>query len=231
MGKKTTASAQSSVPAVGHNSAAVAEADRVQLISIVSKLAAADDAIEAARVPLKAAQAERKKIIGLGKAAGFSAVELEARNREMKVPTREMAATEARERMHRRWLGIVDDDQAELMLGDHAPAEAKDEAHWRGEGFKAGLRQLVAKPAAECPERFVQAWLLEHERGMTQSLAANAPKPLSVREQAATDFAEDHPEAASMADDRLAQKRQEKRARESLAAMTTPANDGPEDVV
>jgi hypothetical protein len=187
----------------GDNSRAQEEAERVQLISIVGKLSDAEDAIELAKEPLKAAQAARKKIIGLGKAAGFTAKLLERRLEEMKMGSREMAAVEATERRHRRWLGIIDEDQAKLMLGDAAPMEHKDEAHWRGEGLKAGLRNLAATAPPGCPERFVQAFLQERERGLDLAKAANAqawpdavdgrPKA-TVGEQAAADFEADNPE-------------------------------------
>lgn len=184
---------------IGDNSAAVEEADRIQLISIVSKLSAADEAIEVARAPLKAAQAQRKTIIGLGKAAGFTAHELEARLAEMKRPTREMAEVVQRESKHRRWLGITDAEQSELMLGEKVPQDDKDEAHWSGEGLKAGLRQLSNTAPTECPERFVQAYMKAHERGLIEVTAANAPKPKGmtaqqVAEQAARDFKADHPD-------------------------------------
>lgn len=172
------------------------EAERVQLISIVSKLSAADDDVEAAKAPLKAAQGARKKIIGLGKAAGFTAKELEKRLDEMRMGSRDMALQEAREHKHRRWLGIIEPDQSALMLGDTAPQEAKDGAHWFGEGYKAGLRQLERKPPTECPERFVQPWLERYDVGLQEVLIANAPghKGKSVAEQAAAEFKADNPE-------------------------------------
>lgn len=179
---------------IGDNSLAVEEADRIQLISIVSKLSAADDAIELARAPLKAAQDNRKTIIGLGKAAGFSAGELKARLEEMKTPTREMAQRAAREHTHRRWLGILDADQSKLMLGDESPQEAKDEAHWGGEGYKAGLRQMAATPPTEVPERFVQAYMKAHERGLNEVLAANVPGKSRLAQKAEADYAADNPE-------------------------------------
>lgn len=179
---------------IGDNSLAVEEADRIQLISIVSKLSAAEDAIGVARAPLKAAQDHRKTIIGLGKAAGFTADELKARLDEMKTPTREMAERAHREHTHRRWLGILDADQSKLMLGDEAPQEAKDEAHWAGEGLKAGLRQLSATPPTECPERFVQAYMKAHEVGLKQVMEANVPGKSRLAQQAEAEFKDDNPE-------------------------------------
>jgi hypothetical protein len=180
----------------GDNLAAIEEANRIQLISVVSKLSAAEDAIEAAKAPLEAARKHRKQIIGLGKAAGFAAWELEARLAEMKRGTREMAEIEERERKHRRWLGIIDPKQAELMLGDKVPQDDKDEAHHSGEGYKAGLRQMAASPPPEVPARFVQAYMKAHERGLKEVLAANVPGAhrLTVGDQAAADFQEDNPE-------------------------------------
>jgi hypothetical protein len=212
---------------IGDNSQAVEEANRVQLISIVSKLSTADEAIEAARGPLQAAQKARKSVIGLGKAAGFTAKELEARLSEMRLPTREMAEIAQREHKHRRWLGILDDEQAELILGDSAPQEAKDEAHWAGEGLKAGLRQLSPNPPTECPERFVQAYMHAHERGLKEVLTANAPKQMPVREQAAADFKADNPDAPEPGspEAKKAEREALRRAKESLAAMT-PVDDG-----
>lgn len=176
------------------------EANRIQLISIVSKLSDADDKIEAAKLPLAAARKHRKTIIGLGKAAGFPAWELEARLKEMNIPSREMAVQAEREHRHRRWPGILDAQQSELMLGDKVPQDEKDAAHWAGEGYKAGLRQMSSTPPTECAGRFVQVFMKAHERGMNEVLTANAPKPIgSVREQAAADFKAD--EAAAKGPD------------------------------
>lgn len=168
------------------------EASRVQLISIIAKLSDADDKIEAAKLPLQAAQKHRKTIIGLAKAAGFTAKEMQSRLEEMRTPSREMVEIVEREHKHRRWLGISDAKQTELMLGEKVPQDDKDEAHWRSEGFKAGLRQLSSTPPTECPERHVQPFMKEHERGYLETASANAPKPLkTVAEQAKADFAED----------------------------------------
>lgn len=213
---------------IGHNSAEVEEANRVQLISIVSKLSAAEDAIEAAKAPLKAAQKARKQVIGLGKAAGFAAWELEARLAEMKRPTREMAEIAQREHKHRRWLGILDDEQVELMLGDKAPQEHKDEAHWSGEGLKAGLRQMPSTPPSECPERFVQAYMKAHERGLKEVLAANVPGNQRLREQAAADFAADEPEPGFY-DEQRKERETVRKAKESLEKMGEEAFEATED--
>jgi hypothetical protein len=182
---------------MGDNSAAMEEAERVQLISFVSRISQATLAVEAAQAPLDAAKKARTQLFNLAKAAlpGMTRKEIETRIAEMNDPSREFAAKAAREHKHRRWLGILDADQAELMLGKQAPQEKKDEAHWAGEGYKAGLRQLEAKPPGECESRFHQTWLQAHERGLIEVTTANAPKPMKpVRDQAAEDFKDDNPE-------------------------------------
>lgn len=226
---KMTAPKRTGPAPAGDNSLHGEEAERVQLISIVAQLSAADDGIEAAKVPLKAAQAKRKTVIGLGKAAGFPAKVLERRLEEMKMGTREMAVIEAAERKQRRWLGIIDADQASLILGDQAPQEAKDEAHFRGEGLKAGLRNLAAVPPPGIPERFVQAWLQERERGVALA-APSFPDAVDGRvkpvgEQAADDFAADNPEV----DIDAAAKALKKSSFMDRSQGEDPADPGPED--
>lgn len=185
----------------GDNSLHGEEADRVQLISIVSKISAADEKIvtaqegvDKAKVPLSEAKASRKAIIKLGTMAGFTEDELLQRLEEMKTPTREMARRTERERKHRRWLGIIDDDQERLQLGDETPIETKDEAHWAGEGYKAGLRQQERKAPPECHERFVQVFLSRYDVGLKEVLEANVPGGHRLRAQAAADFKDDNPE-------------------------------------
>lgn len=178
----------------GDNSAYREEEERIQLISIVAKLSQNDIDIELAKAPLKAAQDARKKTVGLAKAAGFTAAELKARLDEMNNPARDNPVKFAREERHRKWLGIIQPEQTEIQLGDKVPPEAKDEAHWKAEGYKAGLRQLPPKPPAECAERFVQPWMKEHERGYKETTAANVPGASRLREQAAADFQSDNPE-------------------------------------
>lgn len=180
----------------GDNSAAEQEAERIQLISFVSRITAADGAIEEAKAPFDAAKKARRQIVNLAKAAGFTAKELERRMEEMNNPARDNPEQIAREARHRTWLGIIRPEQTELQLGDKVPAEAKDEAHWKAEGYKAGLRQMIRKPPTECAERFVQPWMNEYDRGLKEVLIANAPKGLkpSVADKAKEDFKADNPE-------------------------------------
>jgi len=187
---------KTSLPPPTHNQDAADEADRVQFISVISKLSAADDEIERAKGPYDAAKAARKKIIGLGKAAGFTAQDLEDRLAEMKEDSRKQEEKIAREAKQRRWLGIIRPDQPTLGLGGEAPEEVRDEAFWKAEGYKAGLRRLAATPPDGIPERFVQSWLAERARGAAE-VPADHGAPASVAEQARKDFAEDNPDVGS----------------------------------
>lgn len=175
-----------------HNSDAAEEADRIQLISIISKLSAAEEEIERAKGPYDAAKAARKKIIGLGKAAGFQAKELEARMAEMVEDSREQEERIAREAKHRRWLGIIRPDQPSLNLDGQTPEEVRDEAYWRAEGLKAGYRRLPATPPEGIPERFVQTWLAERARGAAEVPTDHDEETMG--EQAAREFREDNPD-------------------------------------
>lgn len=172
------------------------EAERVQLISFISRITTADGAVEQAKGPFDAAKKNRTQLFNLAKAAGFSRKLIERRMEEMNTPTREMAAEVAREDKHRRWLGIVrPDDEQQSLLGS-GPQEPRDEFHWRGEGYKAGLRQAERSPPPACPERHVQAFLQDYDRGLETVLKANAPRPMppTVAQQAAADFQADNPE-------------------------------------
>lgn len=179
---------------IGDNAAAIEEAERIQFISFVSKYSLADDAVDEAKVPFEAAKKKRVQLGSLINAAGFKVADVKKRLAEMKQGTRETAKEIVAETKQRRWLGIVDADQHALMLGDKAPEEEKDAAHWSGEGYKAGLRQMSNTPPTECPTRHHQAYMKAHERGHLEVLTANAPKQSAPTPDPAKDFQEDHPD-------------------------------------
>lgn len=174
------------------------EAERVQLISFTSRIGGALAEVERAKGPYDAAKKGVNQLFSLAKAADptWTRKYLERRMEEMNTPTRDMAIEVARETKHRRWLGIIrPEDEQQSLLGA-GPQEPRDEFHWRGEGYKAGLRQAERSAPKECPERHVQAFLQEYDRGLEVVLHANAPKkaPPTVAETAAADFKTDNPE-------------------------------------
>lgn len=187
---------------IGHNADVEDESNRVQFISIMNKLDAAEVEIEAARAVLKTKQGVRKQVIGLAKAAGIPEWQLKARQEELARPSFENVANVAAENKQRRWLGIVTPEQMEMHLGGGTPEEVRDEHDWKAEGFKAGILNKAATLPEGIPERFVQPYLQGHELGRNDyllTLAKNVPKPKGktaqqVAEEAARDFKADNPE-------------------------------------
>lgn len=164
----------------GDNERAAEEADRVQFLSFLTRLNDADAGIEEARAPLKAAQNARKTVIGMAKAAGFPEWELRRRQEEAKRTTAENAEYEARERRQRRWAGIITPEQAKMHLEGDTPEEVRDAAHYKAEGYKAGLRNEAAAPPEGTPARFLQEWMQGHSSGHKDYLLGQAgmsPRP------------------------------------------------------
>lgn len=193
------APAQSATPRsadIGDNSLHGEEAERVTLLSFVSKLNVQIAEAERLKAPYDAAKKAINTTFKLANAAGLPRKLLERRMEEMNFTTINMAEEAAREAKHRRWLGILEPEQAEMMLGTSAPQEAKDEVHWRAEGYKDGLRMKAREAPKECSPRFLQAYQEGHEKGFGEATLANAPKPmpLTVAEQAKADFEADQRE-------------------------------------
>lgn len=206
---------QSTSPGIGDNSGRTEESDRVQMISIVAQVEKANEKVDASKVVFDAAKKARNTIFKLAGMAGFQRQEIKARMKEMQESASVVADRMSREAKHRKWLGILTDEQIQMFAEDKTPAEIMDEAHHIGEGFKAGLRGLEAKPPTDVPERFVQAWLGGYHNGTETSKAAMmamAPKPLgervkaataaekvkAVAEKAAADFKADNPQTAEL---------------------------------
>lgn len=183
---------------IGDNSRGIEEAERVQLISVINKITAAQAIAAISKAKAASDQKAVTQLFRLGKAAGFPRHELEDRIAKMDQSGRDVADEEKRRARHYKWLGILDEEQLAMISDEGTPIETKDEYHWRGEGWKAGLRGLIRKPPPECPERFVQAFLEDFDKGTESALdamkAAN-PKLAStgsvvkdVKEKARKDF-------------------------------------------
>lgn len=204
----------------GHNSAAVEEANRVQFLSILAKLDAADADIENAAAVVAAARKVRKSIIGLAKQADIPEWQLKQRQDELKRTPVENAQRIDAEAKQRRWSGIINPEQMAMHLGDSTPQEVKDAEDAKSLGFRDGVRGRAASLPEKMHPRFHQDYLKGHELGRKDymlTLAENAPKPRGmtaqqVAEQAAKDFAADNPEPGSPA--------AKKAERESVARAT-----------
>lgn len=218
------------VGGMGDNSGDLEEAERVQLISFIARIEGAEVEVDKAKAPYDAARKTLNSIKKLAHAAGFSSEEIKRRRAEMDMTPSEKVAFVARETKHRRWLRVIDDDQMKMHLEPGAPIEARDEMDWQARGYSAGLRGLPSTLPEGIPPRMDQPFLKGHETGWRDYMAAleaNAPKQKpSVREQAAADYAADNPEAPTIADQRLADKREERAAKEALENMGTTDDDG-----
>lgn len=197
------APAQSAPPRaadIGDNSMHGEEAERVALITYISKLTAQQAEIDKAKAPFDAAKKAMTQTFRLAKAAGFLRKDLERRLEEMSQSSADIAQEAVREAKHRKWLGILDEENTELILSDKAPQEVKDAAHWSGAGYRDGLRMKVREAPKECHARFLQDYLKGHDKGFHDATLANAPKPipLSPAEQAKADFEADQAEAEAV---------------------------------
>lgn len=218
-------------PTIGHNSAEVEEANRIQLLSVFAKYDAALGELELAQGPVRAARKKLASITGLAKQIGLPKWRLEQRHEEMQRPTHENADNIAAETRERRWLGIITPDQLSMRLDGNTPQEVIDEEDARTEGYKLGVRGKPATIPDTLNPRFHQPFLKGHESGWDDyilTLAENAPKSPGVtaasivegvRAQAAADFAEDNKPEGTIADDRFAERRQERAVREALENM------------
>lgn len=182
---------------MGDNSGDLEEAERVQLISFIGRIEGAEIEVDKAKAPYDAARKTLNSIKKLAQAAGFTSEEIKRRRAEMDMTPSERVAFVARETHQRRWLRVIDEDQAKLHLEPGAPIEARDEMDWQSRGYSAGLRCLPSKLPEGIPPRMDQFFLKGHEAGQRDYMAAleaNLPKKLEVREKAAKDFADDNPE-------------------------------------
>lgn len=182
---------------IGDNSGDLEEAERVQLISFIGRIETAEIEVDKAKAPYDAAKKTLNSIKKLAHAAGFTSEEIKRRRAEMDMTPSEKVAFVARETRHRRWLRVIDDDQTKMHLEPGQPIEARDEMDWQARGYSQGLRGIPAKLPEGIPPRMDQFFLKGHEVGhkaYMEALAANVPKKLEVRDQAAKDFAEDNPE-------------------------------------
>lgn len=226
MARKLSDTPKSDPAPIGHNSAEIEEANRIQFLSILAKLDDADAKIEEAAAAVSAARKVRKSIIGLAKQADIPEWQLKQRQDEMRRNTAENAQRIAAEARQRRWTGIITPEQMEMHLGGATPQEAMDAEDAKTEGFKAGVRGRAAVIPDGMHVRFHQDFLRGHEAGRAEylkTLEANVPGKdrLSVREQAAKDFKADNPDAPEPGTPEAARAERAavRRARESLEAM------------
>lgn len=185
----------------GHNSEAMEEAERVQLISFVAKATRTGGEVADARAPYDAAKKSHNQVFALARAANpdWTRKYIEKKMEEMARSPAENVRIKAMETRHDRWLGILTPEQQKMHLEPNTPQETRDEVDWESRGYSVGLRGMDPKLPEGIPPRMDQPFLKGHEVGYGQYMAAmqaNVPgaNRLSVAAQAAADFTEDEPE-------------------------------------
>lgn len=216
----TTATGDGREVSPADNERAVYEAEKAQLLNIVTQIMAQqrvvvsakakfDEELAIIKAPLDDAKARELELFRLGKAATFSRKELEARIDEMKTDTRQREEQRKREQRHRGMLNIG--GQGDLF-DDALPMEERDALYWQSEGYGAYHRGEPCQAPAECPQRFVQAVLQGWNDAQTATIWAMG----KAGEEPPAAAAEPEPEP-DLSPAEL--KAQEKRARASLDNM------------
>lgn len=179
-----------------------------------------DERLAEIKVPLDGAKARELELFRLAKAKKLNREWIEGYIADMLKDTRQREDDRKRETRHRGMLNIG--GQGELFP-DEAPLEVKDGVYWQSEGYLAYQRGEPAKAPDTCPQRFVQAFLQGWNDGQSAQIWAMGkvtPAPEPKPEQV------DIEEAAELTP--REKKAQEKRARESLDALSAIAEAEPE---
>lgn len=184
----------------GDNSAAMEEAERVQLISFIGRATTAAGEVTKTKAPYDAAKKGLNQVFTLARAANpeFTRKYLEKKMDEMNRMPGENARLKAMESRHDKWLGILTPEQQKMHLEPGTPVEVKDEMDWRMRGYSQGLQGRKAKLPEGIPPRMDQPFLAGHGDGFavyTEALNGQSRQPSKpVGEQAEEDFKADNPE-------------------------------------
>ncbi|MDB5445648.1 MAG: hypothetical protein JWQ97_965 [Phenylobacterium sp.] len=113
--------------------------------------------------------------------------------------------------------------------GDKRPQEAKDEAFWFAEGALAGRRASERKPPEGCPPRMDQHYLAGYDAGQAEVgrlfIAAQEIKKRLAEPAADQKPVELNTREPTVDEEKAAERKAVRRAKESLAAMGAPANE------
>ena len=126
-----------------------------------------NDALEAAMEAVRAVRKIRTRNRTLCRTEGFPLSELDNILADELLPRHEVEEREAK-RLRMRGLSGQPGGSTEQMdlFNDSFAQKERDEAHWRGHGYTAGLRGLEQDPAKhEVPPEYFQVWLEEWANG------------------------------------------------------------------
>jgi hypothetical protein len=197
----------------------------------VARLRSATLAVEKAREPLSAAQADLTAYFNEAKAdlgKRYTRKKLVVYVADSVTRARDLVDEERQRAEDKADLGQpVFGVQPELFGGAETPQEAKDELAWEAEGYLLGRRAGERAPPEGCPPRFLQAVLRGYDKGQEENglLMGRAGKVLASRgEPDATaapvnlNPAPDEPEPGTP-EAQAAERASLRRGRASLAAL------------
>lgn len=160
------------------------EADQVQLLSGISQLRPLMDKAAVLKAQYDEAKSSvtnfRKVLCGQ---ISMSAEDLDGIMSDQTAVRRDVVAREESRAYFRRLAGQpVGRSEEQIELDERLPPVERDIAHWRGDGFAAGLRASDPVPPEECPGAgdMQQAWMTGWHEGQTvnaMALQKAAPKP------------------------------------------------------
>lgn len=194
-GKKSRSRAASPPPPMGHNVAApvptkeeLEAAEKSQLISFLGRLRDALKIKADKKTAYDAAATSVNEIFALAKAAKFSRKELTELLADGAARNKDLVAAEERRRKLRTFVGLpVGDAQLDMFADEKVPDAEKDKAHWKMDGYRAGLAADEPKPPSEC--NVPQEWMKSYHMGQ----AENAKLTPAQAAEAATPEAEPTP--------------------------------------
>lgn len=206
----------------GDNAKAIEEAEAAQLLSYLAKAREKKGVKDKCAAALKAASDELNEVFRLAKGASpnFTRQRMVELMTDMSSPQlrKSIEADEAIRARFRRVCGLpVADEGRQTDLEDRMPEAAKDQMHYRGLGYTAGLAGENGTPPAFIPTNFNPDWGAGWKDGQAALISAKIkaseiPPPAPKRDP------KPEPEK-SLADERLEEQRQINAAKASLAAI------------
>lgn len=141
------------------NAKAQVEAEKVQLISFVTNISRLKREAAILKAPLDAKIGEITEHFRHAKAAGFLRKRVQAVLDDMGKDSRTLVEEEQIRRRYRDHMGLPNGESAMDLFGDSSPAEVKDAAHWRANGYLTAMRGEPATAPDNCAPRFVSDFM------------------------------------------------------------------------
>lgn len=198
----------------------IEEAERAQLISIVSRLQAQGRKVSTAKAAYDAERGAMNELFRHAKAASnFQRQELQALldDLNMEGGSKSLVEAEKRRRRFREWLGLPHGEAQMDFFAEGSPPEVQDEAAARADGYRAYHRgQPCEAPEHIHPRHvnaFTQGW---HDAEAATALAMKMTAPRVASDPELEDEPEDEPDIHEL---RRRERAEDAALRESLERM------------